>query len=946
LPLERTPVPDAWLSAWAKSDRDHLSPQEISAWLPLHQHLADTAGVARLLVDEWISEQVVRRLAADLGTAHDVRTVVTWLAAVHDVGKISPAFVVQAPRLADAMREHGLVARPELAHHRDRSKVRHEVVGQLAVREFLADELAFEYRTTAAQLACVVGAHHGVPPESVLQHFVSDQRELVGEARWEDARTAALRWATDLVGGPEALKAYASVRVGRPAQALLAAIVIMADWIASNPELFPLRPLHTAFDPPVEPDSRRTDARVASAWRMLDLPARWRPLPFDDASIAFADRFGRRPDDARPVQLAAVEEAMAQESPGLVIVEAPMGEGKTEAAFLAAEALAARSGADGCFVALPTRATTDAMFRRVLSWMRTLPGMPSDVSVLLAHGTATLNDDYRGLLRAGHVLSVGEDGDQEVGIAHHWLRGRKKGPLAQFVIGTIDQVLFGALKSRHLMLRHLGLAGKVVVIDEVHAYDVFMSRYLDRMLHWLGAYGTPVVLLSATLPAARRTELLQAYAGGRGLASPVVDDDPGYPVVIASGSPPRPVTAAGDPKTVTVECASDDLDTLVDTLREVLVDGGCAVVIRNTVGRVQETADRLVAEFGEDQVTITHSRFLACDRAQLDTSLLRLFGPPDKTNERPARHIVVASQVVEQSLDVDFDLMITDLAPTDLILQRMGRLHRHNRDRPSRLQQARCVLVGVEDWTAEPPRVVPGSRAVYGELTLLRAAALLRDRATVTLPTEIPTLVQTAYGRDPLGPASWQEAMRHAEDLHDREVERRRARAADFLLEEAGHDRDTLDNWIRAGVGDPQDEPRQGSGQVRDGDESIEVLVVQRDSDDGILTPTWVPGGGIQIPLHSPADNSTARIIAACSLRLPPAMSRVDAVGDGVIRALERNHFTSFDKQPLLDGQLVLVLDADRTADVCDGPAAFRLTYDPRRGLLHERLDDTPRRPV
>ncbi|GAA5119025.1 CRISPR-associated helicase Cas3' [Pseudonocardia adelaidensis] len=930
---------DAWLSAWAKTDRDHLS-KEITAWLPLHQHLADTAGIVLRLVDEWVSPQVVRRLATDLDTADGVRTIATWLAAVHDVGKISPAFVVQAPPLADAMRGYGLVARPELAQSRDRPRVRHEVVGQLAVREFLADRLGFEFTATAAQLACVVGAHHGVPPESSLQHFVSVQRSLVGDGSWEEARTAALWWATDLVGGPEVLKPYASVRLGRPTQALLASIVIMADWIASNAELFPLREVHTAFEPPVEPDPDLTAARVAHAWDELDMPARWRPRRFDDAGKAFAARFGRAPEDARPIQLAAAEAALAQETPGLVIVEAPMGEGKTEAAFLAAEALAARSGADGCFVALPTRATTDAMFRRVLAWMRTLPGLPSDVSVLLAHGTAALNDDYRGLLRAAHVRGVGEDGDQESGIAHHWLRGRKKGPLAQFVIGTVDQALFGALKSRHVMLRHLGLAGKVVVIDEVHAYDVYMSRYLDRMLHWLGAYATPVLLLSATLPAARRTELIQAYESGRGVSSSDVEDAPGYPVVLASGSPARPVPAARTPKAVTVERMADDLDTLVDTLRNALVDGGCAVVIRNTVGRVQETADRLVAEFGEDEVTITHSRFLACDRAALDTSLLQRFGPPGEGTERPERHVVVASQVVEQSVDVDFDLMITDLAPVDLVLQRMGRLHRHQRERTSRLEQPRCVIVGVEDWAAEPPRAVPGSRSVYGEHALLRAAALLIDRSSITLPTDIPSLVQATYGSDSLGPAGWQDAMRHAEALHTRDVERRRSRAADFLLGEVGRDRDTLDGWIRAGVGDPQDEPRQGSGQVRDGDESIEVLVVQRDRDNGILTPDWVPGGGVQIPRDSPVDNATARTIAACALRLPPAMSRMDPVGDGVIRALERNHFTSFDKQPLLDGRLVLVLDADRTADVCDGPAAFRLTYDLRRGLLHAPLDN------
>ena len=398
----------------------------------------------------------------------------------------------------------------------------------------------------------------------------------------------------------------------------------------------------------------------------------------------------------------------------MLIVEAPMGEGKTEAALLAVEALAARSGADGCFVALPTRATTDAMFGRVLGWMRAIPDLAAGSSVLLAHGTASLNDEYRGLMRRGRVSDVGECGD-EVGIAHHWLRGRKKGPLAQFVIGTVDQVLVAGLKSRHLMLRHLALAGKVVVIDEVHAYDVYMSRYLDRVLHWLGAYGTPVVLLSATLPARRRAELLRAYESGRSEPQAPVGETDAYPVVSATGLAPRAVAASGSPRPVVLEQLTedpdlDDLDALVAALRAGLAGGGCAVVIRNTVRRVQSTADRLVAEFGDEHVTVTHSRFLACDRARLDSDLLRRFGPPGHGTRRPELHIVVASQVVEQSLDVDFDLMITDLAPVDLVLQRMGRLHRHTRPRPPGLERPRCVLTGVEDWGAAPARAVAGSR--------------------------------------------------------------------------------------------------------------------------------------------------------------------------------------------------------------------------------------------
>ena len=629
----------------------------------------------------------------------------------------------------------------------------------------------------------------------------------------------------------------------------------------------------------------------------------------------------------------------------MVVVEAPMGEGKTEAALLAAEALAARTGADGCFVALPTRATSDAMFTRVLEWMRALPGLPPDAGVMLAHGTASLNDDYRGLMRAGYLRAVGghrHDELDEAGIAHHWMRGRKKGPLSQFVVGTVDQVLLAGLKSRHLALRHLALAGKVVVIDEVHAYDVFMSRYLDRVLHWLGAYGTPVVLLSATLPARRRTELLAAYESGRGVSTVEPDDrDIGYPAVLGSDVAARAVAASRESVAVALEAVPDDLDILVDTLRSALREGGCAVVVRNTVSRVQETADRLADEFGDLNVTVAHSRFLACDRARLDAGLLRRFGPPGPDTERPALHIVVASQVVEQSLDVDFDLMITDLAPIDLVLQRVGRLHRHVRPRPSHLVRPRCVLVGVEDWSAVPVRAVPGSRRVYGEHALLRSAALLADRDAIVLPDDIAPLVQEGYGEPTPGPESWHDAMRVAEEAHRRESGDRQDRAADFLVGEVGGPGATLDAWVRAGVGDAESDdgdPRR-TGQVRDGAETVEVLVVQRDRDDGLLTPDWIERSpSVQIPIDDDIPSDLARVIAACALRLPVGMSQMNPVGDGVIAALERNRYTSFDRSPLLKGQLVLPLDDDRTAEIRHGAAAFDLTYDPRRGLLHEQV--------
>lgn len=929
---------DGWRALWAKTVRDDRGCP--THWLPLHQHLDDTEGVAGKLVDEWVAPLVLNRIAADLPDGGvGVRRIACWLAAVHDVGKASPAFAVQVPRLADHARDNGFRSDPRWEHDPDRSRVSHGLVGHIAVKDWLAAEMEFSERHAAPQLACAVGGHHGVPPESSTISMVREKSQLVGKDEWQEARYTILRRAVDRAGGPDMFAAYRDIRLSRPSQALLTAIVIMADWIASNDDLFGRRPMAKLDEPQPLPDDAVTAERVAHAWDSLGLPRRWQaPQPVDEVDVAFRARFPHVDGAASPVQRAAVDAARSQTQPGLLVIEAPMGSGKTEAALLAAETLAHRSGASGCFVALPTQATSDAMFPRVRDWLEGLPSHEGadPVTVGLAHGKAHLNEAFRDLVRSGSFSGIGDDG-RETAAVHTWLSGRKKRLLASFVVATVDQVLLGSLKSKHLVLRHLALASKVVIIDEVHAYDVYMAQYLQRMLHWLGAYRVPVVLLSATLPPERRAELVYAYEGGRKPATEL-RDTPGYPVVLGSGGlPPRALEAppAGDP--VRLERLPDDPESLVVYLRERLRSGGCAAIVHNTVGRVQDTADRLIAEFGAENVTVDHARFLACDRARIDRDLVRRFGPADSA--RPELHIVVASQVIEQSLDVDFDLLVTDLAPIDLVLQRMGRMHRHTRERPALLAAPQCALVGVEDWTAVPVRAVPGSRSVYGEHVLLRSAALLLDRDEIVFPADIPELVRAGYGDGELGPPDWLGAMTEAARKATRGDEDRIDEAGKFLLDRVGTG-GSLVNWVRAGVGNVDGEARaeaRGLAQVRDGGETLEVLVVVRDEHGGLLTPDWIDdGANQQIPTDEEIRARSARIVAACELRLPSAMCHPGVIDD-VIVALEINRFPSFDLTPMLKGQLVLALDVDRTARVCHGKTDFHITYDPNRGLIHEQ---------
>lgn len=940
-------------SAWAKHDRKSDSS------LPLWRHMADSGAVAGQLWDHWVPRSVKTLLAEALpGGADDARRLVHFLAAAHDTGKATGAFACQVPELADRMRDAGLDMPTRTALGQDRRLAPHGLAGQLLLQEWMRERFGFDARA-AGQFAVVAGGHHGTPPDSQQIHDLQLRPHLLrdpgpSQGLWRQVQYELMDGCAEIAGVTERLPHWRAVRLPQPVQVLLTAVVIMSDWIASAPELFPYAPASWL---PLGPAGERR--RLRAAWEGLDLQGPWDPKePQGPSEELFALRFPELAGaEIRPVQHEAVRVARTMHPAGLLMIEAPMGEGKTEAALAAAEVLAARTGAGGVLIALPTRATADAMFPRLLAWLeQALKDGSASHSVALAHAKAALNDLWSGFLSRGRreLAAVDSDCCEETSLAsgasrtrerstelhaHQWLRGRKKQLLASFAVGTIDQVLFAGLKSRHLALRHLAVAGKVVIIDEVHAYDAYMGRYLDRVLEWLAAYRVPVVMLSATLPAERRQALAVAYAGSSCAEVETAED--AYPLItaVAPGAralTARPAAASGRHTEVVLERLDDDTALLAERLGAELADGGCALVIRNTVSRVLKAADALRARFGDDTVTVAHSRFLAADRAAKDAKLLRQFGPNCKN--RPYRHIVVASQVLEASLDVDFDLLVTDLAPVDLVLQRIGRLHRHARPRPAPLAQARCLVTGV-DWQAEPPLPVAGSSAVYpGELTLLRALAVLDPHLNgraIELPAHISPLVQSAYGADFVGPDSWSEELRKAEAAHKALVDEKQERAESFLLGPVRRPGRPVYGWLEAHAGDADDSP-VGRAQVRDSDETLEVLVIQRQADGSLTTAPWLDNGspdgrgGLQLPTDFPPDRKAAEAVAASALTLPGRFSKPWVI-DRTIAELERFRIDAWQAKecPWLAGELLLVLDADCRTHL----AGFDLSYSPADGL-------------
>ena len=656
------------------------------------------------------------------------------------------------------------------------------------------------------------------------------------------------------------------------AQLTLAGLVILADWLASTEHLFPYE---CRFSPayPAEAESRAGRIREEMGLRGFWSPSR---AGTADPRHLMAARFGGK--QARPVQLAACEAAQAGHGPGLLLIEAPMGEGKTEAALLAAEVIAARTGANGLFVGLPTQATADQMFVRVTGWL----GPRGEVTVTLAHGRARRNEAYQRLMP--EAVGIGEN---DAGVtASQWLAGRKRRLLAPVVVGTVDQLLLAGVASRHVALRFLGLTGKVVIIDEVHAYDAYMSVILRRVLAWLGATQVPVILLSATLPAGTRAELLGEYA-----AAPVPPIGSGYPQVSwvdapAAGQSDGPFVpewerpaepgaapcralfpAAARACTARVEFYSErDEAGAADLACRVAAEGGCVLVLRNTVGRAQRTYERAAAALAPGEVTLAHARFTAADRSLRDRLLIERFGP-DGAAARPPRHVVVATQVAEQSLDIDFDLLISDLAPVDLLLQRLGRVHRHSRPRPPHLREPRLIVAGHGGLRPDRPPAVPaGCEWVYGRYLLWRTAAALAGRGELDLPADIPRLVDAVYGDELIGPRQWQDAVLQERGAYDAKLALLRETARTIILPDP---RAAALSEIRyRDQGEAVEEASaQVQAHVRFGPPTIEVILLRSAGDPG-LALTVSNGEPTVIRLDAP-DDGREDVILDQAVRLP-----------------------------------------------------------------------------
>nr|WP_225311744.1 CRISPR-associated helicase Cas3' [Microbispora cellulosiformans] len=900
-------------------------------------HLLDTAAVAEQIWDHYLAPSTKAWLEDVAGAPGYGRRFFAWICGVHDCGKATPAFQQMDEAGARAVREAGLTWAST-----GRQRWRHDQAGGKLIRDVL-----HEAGWADDQISWVwplVAGHHGkFPSVGQLREPSLARGHLHGKGpEWRRVQSAVVEVFTRQLGF-EGLKEVQPVRVpSRADQLHLSGLVVMADWIASDERHFP------GIDQLRDVGLSVSRERAIKAWEELGLRGGWGTLAVP-GNEAFHDRFGHGP---RSSQVMVMDAARRMGGPGLVIVEAPMGEGKTKTALLAAEILAARFGADGVFVGMPTQATSDPIFSQVRQWAgKVAPGLESQVALL--HGKRRFNREWQALLEqagdspddiygtvdedAMYGMSPFDTGEvPERRAPAEWFLGSKRGLLTPLVVGTIDQLLFAATRTKHVMLRMAGLAGKVVILDEVHAADVYMAQFLLEGLRWLGQARVPVVLLSATLPPAQRRALVDAYlAGAASRENPPALDLPspdGYPSVTAAwmedSGPQRLVDHCASwredlsvrvevlPEPAATSAPAASTDAVVTLLADRLRHGGCALVIRNTVDRAQETYQALRAQFRDD-VLLLHGRLHAAHRADRTETALARLGPSQASRRRT---ILVATQLAEQSFDVDADILVTDLAPIDLLLQRIGRLHRHSGvPRPVAVQEPCVVITGFRDSGSDAPWILPASEVIYDRYLLLRTAAIVcgADTSSWNIPGRVPALVADVYGNTPLVPDAWAEAERAAYADWDADQQARADSAQKFLLTRfKEHENTTLEGLHYAETkGD--DEVVQAI--VRDGDPTIEVVIVHKDVNG---YTTWT---GRRLGVNGEVPVDLLDEVLGGTVRLP---AKLAAVAENELQPLDgwRDH-------PWLRHSRALKLDTQGRASL----DRWAVRYDTQLGLVVDK---------
>ena len=752
-----TDKPEGYFRYWGKADPKYPGEPK---WHPLVYHCLDVAAVGWLLFDP--VNPLCQRLAKQLKVAPAwLQCWFTFCLSLHDIGKFATAFQGVVPDLSPAL----VPSNPRMPYTE-----RHDTLGFLLWQDVLSSrwletggfnfdahhsDLERMLRNIGPWMEIVTG-HHGEPPKRMpirRQNFFTVADEEAASHFREAVAAMFLREFDSSILADKDLK-----RRLKLSSWLLAGVVVLADWLGSG------RDPKSYCQDEISLDEYWQHHALLLAGHVIanaDLPHST-VTPFAGTTYLFP--FVR---SLTPLQEWA-EKRQLEKSNQLFILEDVTGAGKTEAALVLAHRLMANGLAEGIYVALPTMATANAMYTRLGKAYRQLFGTDARPSLVLAHGARHLSEEFRSSVglpeSAPTTPSYSEDEEPVEAYCSAWLAdSRKKALLAEVGVGTLDQALLAVLPARHQSLRLLGLAQKVLIVDEVHSYDPYMNQLLQTLIEAHARQGGSVILLSATLPGQMRERYVRSFCEGADVTMPTLEETPPYPLathVPAIGQPETPLTTRSDVERTVTVAMIEDVDYVLNVVKETVEKEQCVCWVRNTVNDAR-TAYCLLANQGwldKDRLTLFHSRFTMIDRQRIETATLNLFGK-DSTAEKRRGRVLIATQVVEQSLDLDFDVMISDLAPIDLLIQRAGRLRRHVRDAAGNplpvggttdQRGEPCLYIFGPTPTTTPTKEwlkasLPGTQAVYQHVGQLWLTQRLCSHGKISMPGDARFLIEGVY---------------------------------------------------------------------------------------------------------------------------------------------------------------------------------------------------------
>jgi CRISPR-associated endonuclease/helicase Cas3 len=721
-------IAEALAQHWGKADPSQYEQSGGPNHHTVLGHCLDVAACGFILLS---SHPILRRSIARASALSEAALpqTIAALCCLHDVGKFDVRFARKAPFVADFLR-------PDTAHLQTRP-YDHGTEGYRCLER---DDQAYEQFAGLFGEACLpllraVTGHHGQLPTSddpdpsrALLPGAITRQDVVARGHFVELTAA-------FFGSLGAQLPWPGVVDGAMVQRL-AGLAAVADWVGSDVQHFPYRP-GAIVDLSSYWAESIARAKVACASAGLVRATIGTPS-FSTLFPGFAPR-----------DVQTLTEQVPGDVASLVIIEAEMGKGKTEAALALAARLLRNGLGEGITVALPTMATSNAMFARIEAVVPKL--YPNeDVQLALAHSRASRQARFTALVQRALVARDRDAPEATVSCAR-WLLNRKRILLAQIGVGTIDQALQASLTVRHQFVRLFGLSRNVVIIDEVHAYDAYMEVLLEHLMSWLGAMRVSVILLSATLPSGRRAALTAAWRGSGepvnqlNAAEAAVQQYPLVTVATERGAEVLAGAMATASRMVAIDCVttageSDGLAEIARRLVAAAKAGARVAWIRNTVSEAQG-AYRALLEVGDGvEHLLFHARFRGVDRSHLEARVLERFGK----DAAPGGRVLIATQVIEQSLDLDFDALHSDLAPVDLLFQRTGRLHRHARSRPVGFEEPRLNVHLPSERDRELLHYGP-SRYVYDVATLWLSGRLILDRGRFDLPNDIRPLVEAVY---------------------------------------------------------------------------------------------------------------------------------------------------------------------------------------------------------